>query len=235
MPVQKAPALDGWGQHKKRTVLFLFDQHKAADYPNGRPWWCYGEVQVDPNVPPMPVGDLQPVVADVRTEDGEIIKGWSAPWVPEQKYVQMSIGMRTNGRFRIRYDAMIADYRAGTEEYYRRAMNEAAALNLPMPSHVGAPVAWKLKQIVGEPPKSPKVPEAALSGDRWLLGFSDDVNEELKRLLYTGQSAIPTPDETSQPEFTEDELAEAVKVLRGIKQAKTMRQAKATKQTSDAA
>ena len=208
--------VDGWGQHKQRGQMILFDQHRTKDFPDGRPWWTYTEKQVEQEngnriIAPQPIGEPVPVSADIVDPDGTVIKGWSAPWYPEPKYMVMSINSRQGNRFKIRYDVMQTDYRAAMEEYYKRAVQEAATLNLPMP-RFGEPIGYRLRQIVGEPPKSPKIPEAAIAGDPWLLGFSDEPNDLLRRYLYTGNSVIVTPEESeSQPlGLTAQQISELV-------------------------
>ena len=129
----------------------------------------------------MPVGELIP-------------HGWGAPWTPDMHYMQMSLGTLQTNRFRIAYERMITDYRQSMEEYYQRAATEAAAFNLPIPEY-GEAVTWKLKAIVGAAPRSPRIPEAALAGDRWLLGFTDEPNEYLQRLLESGDLRIGRQDE----------------------------------------
>lgn len=173
--------VDGWSQDKQRGLALFFDQHRSDKWPDGRPWWGYTERPANGASTPMPVGELQP-------------HGWQAPWYPESKYMNMSMGTLSSNRFRIAYERMVTDYRQAWDEYYQRAATEAAALNLPIPDY-GEPLTWKLRAIVGNPPKSPKIPEAALGGDRWLLGFIDEPNEQLERLLYSGTDRIMTPRE----------------------------------------
>ena len=223
---------DGWGQHKQRGQMILFDQHRSKDHPDGRPWWTYTEKQVDQTIGPQPIGEPCPVVADLIEPDGSVIKGWSAPWYPEPKYMVMSISSRQGNRFKIRYDLMRTDYQQAMEEYYKRAVQEAATLNLPMPKF-GEPIGYRLRQIVGEPPKSPKIPEAAMAGDPWLLGFSQEPNDLLRRYLYTGNSVIATPEEIDAPTMTPDAIADLIsKKVREALQAERMRQAKAQKEVA---
>ena len=133
---------------------------------------------------PMPIGDLN---AD----------GWEAPWYPEQKYFKYSQGTQIlEFRLKIDYRAMLVDYTAATREYYERAVKQAAALKMfPLPTFGGL-IPWELEQAVGPAPKSPKIPEAALSGDLWLLGFSNEENEELARFLQMGTKWVPTPEQS---------------------------------------
>lgn len=180
--VRFQPPVEGWNQNKQRGLGLFHDQHRDPKrFPDGRPWWCYTERPADGAAMPMPVGELIPY-------------GWTAPWTPEAKYMQMSMGTLSTNRFTIMYDRMITDYRQSWDEYYQRAATEAAALNLPIPDH-GDAITWKLKAIVGAPPRTPRIAEAALAGDGWLLGFTDVKNEYIERLLYSGDLRIGRPNE----------------------------------------
>lgn len=181
MPFRYNAPPEGWNQNKQRSLAVFYDQHRstADGFPDGRPWWAYTERPAEGGAAAMPVGDLIPY-------------GWDAPWTPESKYMQLSIHALSGNRFRIAYERMIIDYRQALDEYYIRAATEAVAVNLPIPEH-GEPVQWKLAAIVGAPPKSSRIPEAALAGDRWLLGFTKQPNEQLARLIATGDSRIARP------------------------------------------
>jgi len=172
---------EGWNQNKQRGLGLFYDQHRNEKWPDGRPWWCYTERPADGAHMPHPVGELIP-------------HGWQAPWIPDATYMQMSFGTLQTNKFRIMYDRMITDYRTAMEMYYQRAAEEAAAFNLPIPDY-GEAVTWKLRAIVGTPPRSPRIPEAALAGDQWLLGFRSEPNEYLLRLLTSGDIRIGRPDE----------------------------------------
>lgn len=182
----QAPA-EGWNQNKQRGLALFLDQHRDAHagFPDGRPWWCYTERPADGAMQAMPVGELIP-------------HGWDAPWFPEAKYMAMSMKTLSANRFTINYSLMIADYQAAMDEYYMRAAQEAAAIGQPVPDY-GEAITWKLRAIVGAPPKSAKIPEAALAGDRWLLGFVNQPNDDLERLLYVGDPRIGRPKSTPVP------------------------------------
>jgi hypothetical protein len=175
------PPAEGWNQNRQRGLGLFYDQHRTPAFPDGRPWWCYTERPADGAHMPMPVGELIP-------------HGWGAPWVPENQYMQMSMGTLQTNRFRIMYERMITDYRQAMDDFYQRAAAEALQANLPIPEY-GEALGWKLRAIVGMPPRSPRIPEAALAGDRWLLGFSTEPNEYLERLLTTGDVRIGRAEE----------------------------------------
>ena len=168
--------VEGWNQNRQRGLGLFYDQHRSEKFPDGRPWWSYTERPADGAHMPMPVGELIP-------------HGWTAPWVPDATYMQMSMGTLQTNKFRIMYERMIADFRQSMDEFYQRAAAEALQANLPIPDY-GAPLGWKLRAIVGQPPRSPRIPEAALAGDRWLLGFTLEPNEYLQRLLESGDIRI---------------------------------------------
>jgi len=176
----QAPA-EGWNQNRQRGLGLFFDQHRSKDFPDGRPWWCYTERPADGAHMPHPVGELIP-------------HQWSAPWTPEAMYMQMSMGTLQTNRFRIMYERMIADYQQARDEYYQRAVAEAVQNSLPIPESAEL-LTHKLVMIVGRPPRSPRIPEAALAGDRWLLGFTTEPNEYLQRLLDYGSLKVGRPTE----------------------------------------
>ena len=176
MPTRHTPPSEGWNQNRQRGLGLFFDQHRSDRFQDGRPWWCYTERPADGAHMPMPVGELIP-------------HGWNAPWFPDAAYMAMSVGTLQTNKFRINYERMIADYRWAMEDYYRRAAQEAAAFDLKIPEY-GEAVGWKLQAIVGKPPRSPRIPEAALAGDQWLLGFRTEPNEYLQRLITTGDIRI---------------------------------------------
>jgi hypothetical protein len=175
--VYSAPT-EGWSQAKQRSYAVFYDQHKCAKFPQGRPWWAVVERPAEGAAMPMPVGELQP-------------QDWNAPWLPDAKYITASLGKATPGatmqehKFRIDYSAMITDRKTAMREYYDRAVLEAIGQGWQAPNY-GDPIPYRLRAIVGTPPLSPKIPEAALAEDPWILGFSTVENETLARLLQLG-------------------------------------------------
>lgn len=198
---------EGWSQAKQRSYAVFYDQHKCAQFPQGRPWWAVVERPAEGAAMPMPVGELQP-------------KDWNAPWLPDAKYINASIGKATPGatiqehRFRIDYAAMITDRKAAMREYYDRAVLEAIGQGWQAPNY-GDPIPYRLRAIVGSPPLSPKIPEAALAEDPWILGFSQTENETLARLLQlgTGTEDILT---AAQSEKKGDDVAELKEQLAAL-------------------
>ena len=234
---------EGWNQQSGRAVGLFFDQHKSAVYPYGRPWWAWTETPADPTHARGCVGEVSPVNADMKLPDGTIVKGWSAPWVPEQKYIVMALSLLSGNRFKIDYSRQITDYRAANERYYRLAASTAGAKNWQAPKMYG-PVEFQLRAIVGDAPKSPKVPEAALAEDPWLLGFSTQENEKVGAILAREQhrdtpleyqEAITGEESNPLASLSSDEMSELLEMIRQNKQAKVMRAAKKTHSSAEAA
>lgn len=224
MPTKAALQTAGWSQADQRGYAVFYDQHKSARFPNGRPWWAVVERPAEGAAMPMPVGELQP-------------QSWSAPWFPDQKYITAAIGKATPGatmyehQFKIDYVSMVQDRRRAMKEYYDRAVLEAIGQGWSAPDF-GDPIPFRLRAIIGVPPQSPKIPEAALAEDPWILGFSSVENEVLARLLELGHEDILT---ARQSEANVDkvvdlqrQLAETAKMVNELQaeaaQAKAMRE-----------
>lgn len=243
MPAARSQLItEGYSQARKFALAIYFDQHKSPSHPDGRPWWCYTETPADPTHPRGIVGELIPISSDWRLADGVVLKGWDAPWYPEQKYVVTGLGLTSGNRFKINYAQMVQDYRAANERYYRLAAQTAGARNWPAPQLYG-PVDFQLRALIGDPPKSPKIPEAALAGDPWLLGFSGQVNERLRDVLDRDNGRMtfaldeatvaaveqPGPRSSGMPELSAEDMAELVELLR---QKKAQREKSAKKPTN---
>jgi hypothetical protein len=239
MPTRTALETEGWSQNKQRSTAIFYDQHKdsvfrfpsghqrAGEQPflSGRPWWGYVERPAEGTAMPMPTGPLTPM-------------GWEAPWYPPEKYIIASIGrikpdgmMASAGggglfeqRFRIDYVQMIGEYTQAMHNYYEKAVREASALSQPGPDYGGS-ISYQLRVRIGTPPKSPKIPEAALAGNKWLLGqlapvfnsrtqrWEVEEDEQLARLLASGDITIATAE---QAERKADRLAEVEKQLADV-------------------
>lgn len=235
---------EGWNQGSKRNFAIFFDQHRTPDFPDGRPWGGQVEAPANPKHNKGIVGELLPITETMTLPDGIVVKGWNAPWLPEAGYITASIGVIAGNRFKINYQRMIADYVAANERYYSLVAEEAGHRNLRAPNMYGE-VPFQLRALkgVGSPPKSPKLPEAALAGDPWLLGFSTQVNETLADIIArdngrmrSAPGYLPETPVVENPlqGLTQDDLHELAALLKQNRQAKAMRDAKAAKRsTSD--
>lgn len=214
MAQKRGPQSTGFSQADHRNLAVFYDQHIHKKAPSGRPWWCYVEKPADGAAMPMPVGPLTPM--------GWEAMGIYAPWEPDQAYIIRSLGRSRPGatmfefRFTIDYTQMRIDWQRVMEEYYGRAVNEAAALNLKLPNF-GEPLQYQLQKIVGEPPMSPKIPDAAIAGDEWLLGFDARENEGLARLLKMRNERLATVEQSTahvdEMEAMREQMAELKRMI----------------------
>lgn len=237
----------------RRVQKFFRDQHQnpRAGFPLGRPWWAWCETQVDGS-DAMPVGELIPNSADmvigtdglvrlyegpskhwndgdVLPDGGTFIKGWAAPWVPEPKYVNAAIAGLQGARFRFDYQKMRKEYEDANRNYYDLVNNEVFQKGWDaIPLYGKVPYVVRALKHIGAPPKSPKIPEAAIAGDPWLLGFSDEPNERLEKILATDNGRLAeTPEENDSPttvSLTPDEL-EALREMVAQKRARETKKA----------
>lgn len=161
-------------QSDRRALVTYRDQHKNARFPDGRPWWGYVEMPSNPQDVPGCVCELQP--GDHEDPFGST---WVAPWMPHAKYLDIN---HRKGTVRIAYQRMITDYKTAMERHYQKATEVAYEKNWPVPTWLG-PIDHNIAFVIGAMPQSPKIPEAALAGDPWLLGFSPEPNEKLAKLI----------------------------------------------------
>ena len=212
MATKVAAPSSGFSQADFRNLAVFYDQHIHRKAPQGRPWWCYVEKPAEGAAMPMPVGPLTPM--------GWEAMGIRSPWEPDQKYIVKSLGRSRQGatmfefKFVIDYTTMQMDFQRQMEDYYARAVNEAAALNRRLPEF-GEPLEYQLRKIVGEAPMSPKIPEAAIAGDEWLLGFDAQENEMLARLLEQRSERLST---VKQSTARVDEMEEMRQQLANLTQ-----------------
>lgn len=213
MPTNVKLVQPGFSQASNRSVVFWFDQHKDPNFRNadgvaifemGRPYWSWVERPAEGTAAPMPVGEVIPM-------------GWTAPFQVPQKYITRSIGrVKSDGDwlkgagstqfFRIDWAQMAKDDKEAMDAYYELAVQEAVRLKEPLPRY-GQPLSIELRLVVGRPPRSPKIAEAAMAGDKWLLGQQMPIwdptlgkhvipeNEELARLLRMSHADILTPEQ----------------------------------------
>lgn len=207
--------LDGMrDQAKNREFAVWYDQHRDSSYLNaegkhifedGRPYWSTVEKSTK-----MPVGPVYRA-------------GWVAPWEAPQSYIVTSIGKITKGhifdgsmpkgmttdRFRIDYQQMATDDRQSYQQYYNHAVRVASDRNLDIPRY-GSRFDFRLVAIIGPSPRDPRIAEAAMAGNKWLLGQLMPVynpktqrtevieDEQLARLLKQGDSDLITAEEAER-------------------------------------
>lgn len=184
-------AKGGVSQRDRRWLETVYDQHTSARFPRGRPWW--GNVEQ----PAEQIGIARPEYGFISLlmpgDHNEPLtssqKSWEAPWYPDQVIsASPGPGITTfridTRRLRLTWNYQaIANYdRQALDGYYQAAAKIAHQHGWPMPKR-GDILPQAILDILGDPPRSPKIAEAAMAGDPWLLGFTDEVNVALHALL----------------------------------------------------
>lgn len=228
-----------------------YDQHvwtkgpRAALFGAGRPWTGWREFSSERGAPDGFVtaelqrgafyGDEQHQSAQDR--ERSLLSHWDSPWAPESRYFDFN--HRTK-RIRLRYDRVIGDYRIAEETYYQacaRISNQNGWKSI----EYGAMPSWQVTSVVGYPPLSPRIPQAAMAGDPWLLGFEEEPNPLLVGLLnrthvaegiYTEPRPLVQPVATAQAvlQMTAEELeAKIAQAVSNAMRMQKVRDAKASK------
>lgn len=167
----------------------FYDQHTSKRFPKGRPWWTYLALPAERRDAPGPVCELVP--GDHLDPMGS---GWDAPWLPPQlssvrlQYFRLDLRAK---KLTWLYPTMIGEAKRAAQAYYDECALVAIEHGWEPPALYG-PVGHRFTAKFGPPPESPKIPEAALAGDPWLLGFSTEVNTVLAALL-AGPVAVEAP------------------------------------------
>ena len=193
--------MGGMDQSATRDHAVWFDQHRNSSFTdrngekpflNGRAWWSVIEKRSG-----MPSGSVHPLE-------------WEAPFDVPQSYLIASIGriskLTTRGaalmpvstktdRFFVDYARMLTDDKQAQLEHWRLCVANATRYQLPIPKQPGADLDYRLVELAGPEPRSPKIAQALQSGDPWILGQKMPVfdkatglwvveeNEELAKLL----------------------------------------------------
>lgn len=168
-------------QRDMRSAETVTDQHKNGRFPNGRPWWGWAEIQTDRRSLPGFVCEIMP--GDTNDPMGSV---WSAPWYPIQmreqsgrRYLELNMKRAT---VTWNYPLMIADAKLATLNYYRAAAKIANANGWKAPG-LNEPVSFQIESILLDPPLSHRIAEAAMAGDPWILGQTEQINDDLAHLL----------------------------------------------------
>lgn len=218
--------MQGMNQAAHRGVAVWFDQHKSTTFRNaqgelifeqGRPYHSIIELSTK-----MPVGPVMPL-------------GWDAPIHAPQQYVIDAIGKATNlpssvagiltntttDRIRINYQKWRTDAEQAVTAHWREAVAKADAMGWEPPVY-GRPMDKRLLALVGPAPRSPKIADAFIAGDPWILGMlmptrdpqtgqmRIEPNVELERLLLLNRQDVMTPEEAER-EAAADEAAKAAR------------------------
>ena len=252
--IHRGGALVIGSQADTRYIDTYFDGHVwtrgPRQFPNGRPWTGYREFSAEKGRPDgFVTAELSYGEYIENDRDATFASVWSAPWVPESRYFEFD---HQKKRIRLRYDKVISDLSTAQRTYYSAAA-KISNQNGWKETDFGQLPRFQITAIIGDPPPSARIPQAAQAGDPWLLGFDDEANPELARLLgvssiadgmYNGARRDAVVEPSSVLTMTPDDLdakiqaavAQVMKAQQAEKDARgqRMRDAKAKRHTSAA-
>lgn len=198
-------------QAGRRWTATLFDVHRTGPggrFPNGRPWTGELELPANPDLKQDP-GFVTPELQKgefVANEDGSPDRAatfrsvWDAPFTPLPKYFVFNYKRR---QISFAYARMINDEQIAMDNYYEAAAKLAAGLPVGVPVEYGKIPAYAITGVLGSPAsyiRNIKVAQAALAGDPWILGFHDEPNAELAKLIgYNERTGLRQLSYTPEP------------------------------------
>lgn len=209
-------------QAGQRYFATVYDQHKSARFPNGRPWWGSRELaankgQLDGFCTTLSCGEFVFSLTDdrgfpVQSEEdrlASLASAWSAPWLPPQnggKRSYYEINYRLM-RVQLRYDILLRDLTDARLRYYEAANKIALEKGWPE-VEIGSVPRFAIRVSIGDlkPEEDPRLPQAAQAGDPWLLGASQEVNEELAQVLGLSRRGLVRPVAAPAPVATPDQV-----------------------------
>jgi hypothetical protein len=220
-PVNHGAATTG-SQRDRRFTDTLYDTHKhPVRFPQGRPFTGQREFTSGTQTESITAGfitsDLQcgayycesPEMGQTPQERMDTLaSAWQAPWIPLPKYFRFNYRAK---RITFAYDKMITDEREGLTRYWEAAVKMAAESEIDPDRNI---VPGKVKVVLGLPSQFTnkiRLAQAAQAGDPWLLGFVDEPNVELAKLLGRRISFIGG--HSSDRDYTESAIAAEPKPL----------------------
>ena len=107
--------------------------------------------------------------------------GNRAPWEPDQGYLVLDPNDPT--ALNINYEQMLTDRLAAREEWNQHGVDVASARSWEIPEEKDEygyyPFAERITAVIGKRPASWVPVKAAMDGNRWILGFTDTVDERI--------------------------------------------------------
>lgn len=197
MPIKTEGTVSTTGSQRDNRYEDSFtDQHRSDRFPEGRPWNGPREYAANKGDPDGFCAPLNPGThTDISTK-------WTAPWFPEQGFFRFNY---KRARITIDYPAMLAHDVFYSDQYY----SAAAVISYEKgwePTTEGSLPQFTIRKVLGEPPRSPKVAQAAMAGDQWLLGFSLEPNAMLATLIGMTKGSLG---EAYQPPLTPAQVLES--------------------------
>lgn len=256
MPTKPTTARGGalviGSQADTRYIDTYFDGHiwtrGKRQFPNGRPWTGFREFSAEKGRPDgFVTAELSPGEHFENDREATFASVWQAPWTPESRYFEFD---HQKKRIKLRYDKVIGDLSVAQRTYYTAAA-KISNQNGWKETEFGQLPRFQITSLIGDPSLSPRIPQAAQAGDPWLLGFDEEANPELARLLgissiadgmFNGARREPVVQPSAvlsmTPEDLDAKIAAAVASVLKAEQAKKdargqrMRDAKAKRHTS---
>lgn len=104
------------------------------------------------------------------------------PWEPDQGYLVLDKDDPT--AINIDYERMLTDRLAAREEWNKHGVDVASARSWEIPESKDEygyyPFAERIVAVIGKRPASWVPVKAAMDGNRWILGFTDSVDERIE-------------------------------------------------------
>ncbi len=221
-PTSKGAVGPGSQSYRRFTDTF-WDLHKhPLKFPTGRPFTGEREFTSGTDRESITAGfitsDLQqgayycdnPEMGQtIEERQMTLASGWSAPWVPMAKYFKNAFNYRRKTIDLSKgYLQMESDERQGLEIYWRAAAKMAGDNDQVGPDK---PVPFRIATNLGLPSKMIRVAQAARAGDPWLLGFVEEPNVELAKIL--GYNIAFIGGRSGDSEYTAVKVAEPEKPI----------------------
>lgn len=178
------------GQAANMRPQVWTDQH-------GRPWFSIVNKRDDSQAPASP----------------PTAEGWTAPYAPGPEYLRMPPGdHRTYGRLEVDYERWLGDVHQSWEDrtarldgYARAYAQSDDTLYAQLVAHPSAAILAAL----GPAPLHPNYVKACMAGDRWALGFTDEMPAWARKLWPDGFTDPRRTTYTVDLSFLEEDEAPA--------------------------
>lgn len=187
-------------QRDRRWTDTFFDDYRHTRFPNGRPFTGEREFKSGVSEQSVTAGFLQsdlqcgeyfcedPVRGQTPEERAATLaSAWEAPFLLPggKKYMNFNYARK---RITWRYDAFIADERAGLQRFWEAAAKLAGESDIIDPARPDA-VPFRIRSLLGSPRiwmNKIRLAQACQAGDPWIMGAVNTPNEELVKLLGFG-------------------------------------------------
>ena len=204
-------AAGGKGQATRRYSDTFYDNHRhPVRFPMGRPWCGERELAANPDLK-HPDGfittDLQQGV-HVADDYGNVnrretfLSVWHAPYIPISKYFKFNYKRKAVS---FDYQRMRLEESQAYDAYYEAAALMGAQINRQV--EYGVVPHFQITSKLGLPTKLVTIADALIAGDPWILGFTDEPNVELAKILGFTSAGIKRPTSyTPQPIVTPEQV-----------------------------